>query len=748
MPTENKLKEWDKLRIYVKKNFYNLTSLERASRAMDLIDLWMQEELFQSQWKPIAAHVKTDNYQLLLDSFYQFIPFGTGGRRGKVGFGPNRINEATVALSVQGHCDYLLNYFLNKNGGKDPVLSVVVAYDVRIFKDISLIYNFIKDNPLLDLTSEKLAKIACEIYAGSGIQCYINIPEQDGQSYLSTPELSFLIRRLGAHGGINVSASHNHPDDNGFKFFNTEGAQDIPPYDEKLASFMNHIQKVNRMDFEEGLKKGLIKKIPATLHTEYINTNLDIKRIKQIDLIDSAPPIVFTPLCGTGVTTVAEVLRAAGYKVIEDPAQSRFDGTFESIPLRLPNPEIPEAAMPATQTAEKYSSPIVLSTDPDADRLGILTKNKDGSWIHLNGNEIGTILAYYMILDKERGPSRKGIVITTLVTTSMIERIANMGHCQSVTDLFVGFKFIANVLYSLEKKGFYKDIKAKADDLVFALEESHGFLLTPKIRDKDAAGASLILCDLLARLNKEGRNFSDYLDEIAFKCGNFGNDARGILMGGIEGTDALNRLMDSLRSNYPKSLNGLKVLEIKDYLYDISTGRPRVDPDSSEGKASNIIQFRFENARIIIRPSGTEPKMKIYAEIEAPNNISRQEAKKKARDLATMMFRECLTILGEEYRLSSIAELIPDHVDLKLKKAFDDKFTPEFLSMANQIAMMDKDDLLAWLRTRLERYGGGSDPLQSMRAVLIELCLHPWISLDKITMNSLSLIADKLKLID
>lgn len=722
--------EWERLSSEVEKEFLMITNSDRVTQALRLLKLWLHEELFRPQWESVMTHIRAGKYALLLDSFYQFIPFGTGGRRGRVGFGPNRINEATVALSVQGHC----NYLNNKSSGKGPVFSVVIAYDVRIFKDIFSTYSFLKgDNYLLNLSSRKLAKIAAEIYAGCSIQSYMMQPQSD-EGFLSTPELSFLIRQLQASGGINISASHNHPDDNGFKFFNTDGAQDIPPYDEELADYMNDIGKVTRLSFEEGLQKGLIKAIPHELHHKYIETNLHIKRTPPKNIGESTPPIVYTPLCGTGKTTVAEVLRAAGYTLIEYGPQAKFDGTFESIPLRLPNPEIPQAAWPAIQTADQHQAPIVLSTDPDADRLGILTKGKDGDWVYINGNEIGSLLAYYLILDQKRGPCRRGLVIKTLVTTGMIERIARKGNCLTVSDLLVGFKYIAHVLHLLEKDGHYQNIEAGPDDMVMATEESHGFLLTPEIRDKDAAGAALVLCDLVAKLEEEGRTLLDYLDEVASQCDNFGNDARGILMRGIKGADLLKKLMDSLRFSPPKILGSRKVIEIRDFLYD-SIGKPEVNPESSEGKARNLLLFRFEGARVIIRPSGTEPKVKIYAEVEAPGS-TRQKAKQQAGELATEMYRECLNYLGSEYRLSRTAEFIPDYIEMDLKKAFDTSFTPQFFSESSRLAGMDTNSLFEWFRTHLKEYGGGSDPLQSMLPALIELCLSS---------EGSSLIADKLK---
>ncbi|HOZ47023.1 MAG TPA: hypothetical protein PLO37_16935 [Candidatus Hydrogenedentes bacterium] len=718
MANGNSFDKWQQARDRVSAAFGKLASAERAQNALELLDYWMKDPLFEPQWPGVLAHIEAERYPLLLESFYQFIPFGTGGRRGRVGFGPNRISEATVALSVQGHCNYLIE---RMSGEK----TVVIACDVRIFKDICGTYDFLDDNPMLDLSSRILAGIAAEIYAGNGVMCFFVKPGEP-KGYLSTPELSFLIRHLGALGGINVSASHNHPDDNGYKFFNTDGAQDVPPHDEELADFMNGPGAIKRMPFADGVAGGLIRGISPEGHTAYLESSLELRRGTLPVLGKQAPPIVYTPLSGTGLTTVAEVLRAAGHNLVLHEPQATFDGTFHTIPFRLPNPEVPQAPWPATETADACGASIVISTDPDADRLGLIAKGADGRWVHLNGNEIASILAYYLVIDAERGPRRKGIVITTAVTTGMIERIARNGGCSIVSDLLVGFKYIAHVLHGLEFDGRYHDVDGRAEDLILACEESHGFLLTPKIRDKDAAGAALVLADLVVKLAAEGKTILDYVDEVAANSGNFGNDIRSVLMSGMKGSDQMKALMLSLRADPPKRVGDRDVVEFRDFLGERPIGQtpgwPDVEIVSSEDKSSNLLMFRFDGARTIIRPSGTEPKVKVYAEAEAPG-ASRAEAKARAYGLATEMYGVCLERLG--YSLSKAAGRIPDHVETDLKQAFDKTFTPAFLGRASELAASDAATILGWLRENLKAYGGGSDPLAVMKPALKVLCGAP-----------------------
>ena len=700
----------------VGKRFLHLSnSAERAETAVHFIDLWMSEELCRPQREAVLAHVAAEKYELLLDSFYQFIPFGTGGRRGRVGFGPNRINEATVSLSVQGHCKYLRGEF---KGVRD--LSVVVAFDVRIFKDMLGTYKFLKHNHLLDLSSRKLAVIAAEIYAAHGVRCYfVDMSRPD--NYLSTPELSFSLRLLKSQGGVNMSASHNHPDDNGFKFYNVHGAQDIPPFDETLAEYMNQFEPVTRMPFDEAEGQGLVTTLPPEAHEKYLSMNLALKRGLHPPEKVQPRPITYTPLCGTGRTTVEQVLQRAGHKVVVHEPQAAYDGTFPGIPFHLPNPEVPEAAWPAIETAKACGSSVVFSTDPDADRIGVLAKDGAGKWRHLTGNEIACILTYYMLLDEKRGPAhRGGFMIKTIVTSSLVERIAAKARCPMVGGLLIGFKFIAEVLRSLEAEGRYEDLHAKVSDLILAVEESHGYLFTHTIRDKDAAGPALMLADLVCVLDAEGKTLVEYLDEVAQKAGNYGNGARALLMLGIRGSDMLRGMMASLRDSPPTEIGGRKVTQFNDFQRRLRE-QPDFNPESSMAKSNDLLEFRTPTGRAIVRPSGTEPKIKIYSEAEAPVG-TREDAKRDADLLALEMYRVCLRRLGPEFEFSAAAEQIPDHISLDVKRQFNSEFPGEFYKKAPELARLEGEKLLDALRQMLKQYVEEGDPLPVFRQAVIALC--------------------------
>ncbi len=681
-----------------------------VTRALGFLEEWLSAPLYAPHAVALRGHVRNGQFALLLDSFYQLVPFGTGGRRARVGFGPNRINRITVSMSVQGHCN-----FLRETGAADRSRRVVVAFDTRQFADIAGTYAFLgRDNPLLELTSRDLARLACEIYAGNGFEPFVAGLNAEHE-YLSTPELSFAIRYLEAAGGMNVSASHNHPDDNGFKFFNRQGAQDVPPTDQEMASFMSDVSEIRRAAFEDALRDCAIHPLPESLHAAYLDANLALRSKPALPLT-----VVYTPLCGTGNGSVGDVLRAAGYDVRLYPPHSGYDGTFAAVPLRLPNPEVPAAASPALPFATSQNADVVLSTDPDADRLGVHARDAGGNWRYLNGNEIAAVLAYYLCLDQDLGPRRSGLLIKTMVTTGALTRIAERCGCRIVGDLLVGFKYIAHVLHLLETEGRYGDIAAAPSDLIMAGEESHGVLLTPAIRDKDAAGGALVLCELVSQLRAGGRLLTDYLDTLELECGNYQNAARSIVMKGIRGAALLSEMMGSLRERPPAELGGFPVLRARDLL------SPEYGPLRSETErlSRNFLVYELEATQVVVRPSGTEPKAKVYVDVEGarlPGDAahSRAAAAGFAGTLAARVATECVARVG--YHLSPSAALLPDHIDLDLKAAFDTSFRADLIAAAGTLNSLAPDEQLSWLRRLLAPYGSGSDPLESAGPALAHL---------------------------
>jgi hypothetical protein len=341
-------------------------------------------------------------------------------------------------------------------------------------------------------------------------------------------------------------------------------------------------------------------------------------------------------------------------------------------------------------------------------------------------------------MDAERGPKRSGILIKTLVTTRMLQNIARQSGCAIVADLLVGFKYIANVLLCLERDGRYGDVVAKPEDLVLAGEESHGVLLTPLIRDKDAAAGALVLCEAISQLRMEGRFLPEYLDDLSMECGNYQNLARSVVMRGIRGATLLENMMGSLRAQSPQQFDGMPVLRFRDLL------SPEHGPIRSETDklSRNFLVFELEHAQIVVRPSGTEPKAKIYVDVEGagiPGITGRPDAAAFARKLAREVLNECIGRIG--FRLSAIAHLLPDYLDLDLKADFDASFRGDLIAEIGKLSGQSEAEQIAWLRERLKAYGGGSDPIgptgATLEALFDELSQEAGSAAERETLGSL-----------
>ncbi len=685
---------------------------------------WLLDDVPFAFPEMIARHLDQNHLDLVFDAFWQTLPFGTGGRRGRVGYGPNRVNPTTVGMTVQGHCHYLKKTFSNKNE-----LMVVVANDVRIFRDNAGIYGFLGDNhPLIGESSRTLGKLACEIYAANGITAYFAQPNhQDG--LLSTPELSFLISRLKAVGGINLSASHNPPDDNGIKVYDDAGSQPVSPNDQKLVDTMNQVTNIQRVDFSKAVADGKIKDIPGELHQVYIDIYL-----RLYDNIYSPRPdikIVYTPLCGCGGTTVGDVLKELKFPLIIPPDQERPDGGFSMIPFKAPNPEVPQATDPAKKFADDEGAGIVLCSDPDADRVGVDIKLEDGSWYHMDGNQIATILCYFLMLDA-KGPKLQGLLIETLVTTRILRKIVEKaGNSWLIDDLLVGFKYIANVLKSLELNGKYNDISCSVHDLVLAVEESHGVLQVEDIRDKDATPACMYLAALYQRLYKDGKTLLDYYTDILGELGGYDCINRSIFMSGADGMLKKDKIMSSLRTIAPSSIGGYKVeYPIVDY-WDHEKFGPFVS--ETDKTPRNVIQIFTSSFTVVVRPSGTEPKLKFYV-LLTPEGVESQkqgmellaEIRKKAQNIADRVYNELLQKIDppqkSEYTLSDASLMLPDIIELDKKLKFEKQTIKHLKASLNSEDFGKLDNLLSWLRAESAEMTPGSDPTPALKKPIACLC--------------------------
>jgi phosphoglucomutase len=609
---------------------------------------------------------------LIHESFWRSIPFGTGGVRGTVGFGPNRINPTVVALTIQAHCNFLNDLFATGRG-EGLERSVVIANDVREFHDLAGVLKFLEHNPYhatmgdpgLRVTSRSLAYLAAGVYAKNGYLVYMLKPGDD-EAFLTTPELSFLIRWLHAAGGINLSASHNPPDDNGVKVYDEKGGQYLPPDDQDLTDRTRNIREASHMPYKEAVAAGLVKDVPSEALDDYMSLYMDRAHSRGLGS-EKDTRILFTPLGGCGGRTVKVGLDKLGYAVHmperEGPKGTGPDGTrgtFGTIPMRIANPEVPESTRQSKIAAHSFGATLVLASDPDADRLGVEVYHQ-GEWRHLTGNQIATILAYYLLLD-QAGPRLNGAVYETAVTTLAVEEIANRAKCKYVrSDLLVGFKYIGHEVFK------YQKLEPTASDeelLAFATEESHGYLDTPKIRDKDAMSGALYLAKLHERLAASNETLVDYLARAYEEVGRFGDTGRSIIILGSRGFRAIQDVMQQLRNSHRTTLAGVRIEQMTDRR-DPSYG-PR-DSDT-DWEARNLLAFWFAEGRISFRPSGTEPKLKFYVQTKAaPAGINAQEY---ADAIAGRVYQELLGILNEVYEevaLDDAFASLPDVIPLEGK---------------------------------------------------------------------------------
>nr|WTA70809.1 hypothetical protein OHB51_17320 [Micromonospora sp. NBC_00855] len=666
---------------------------------------WTSARIFGAEPAAAARLVAEAGGDVVYDHFWRPLPLGTGGRRGPVGFGPNRINRATVAQTVQGHCDYL------RATGPSRRLSVVVANDVRVFHDLAGAYRFLgDDNPLLGLSSRSLARLCCEVYAGNGIVAHLVEPD-DPTATLTTPELSYAVRHLAAAGGVNISASHNHPDDNGIKVYDARGGQFVTPEDDAFAACVGAVERISLLAFDEARAAGLVSALPDDVVTGYHEVYRRQYAQRRGTVRLPAGTIVYTPLNGCGERTVAKGLRGLGFDVAV-PDVHRADGTFAAIPFRAPNPEVPAATRGVHPFADRVGSTIVLSSDPDADRIGVDVK-VDGRWRHLDGNQIAAILAAYLLVDPD-GPRMRGLVIETLVTTRLVSAIARAAGAEVVDDLLVGFKYVGRLL---EERA---DAGGGQVPLVLAAEESHGVLTTSQLRDKDALSGAIYLAHLHLLLAGRGSNLVEYHADLLRIHRPHATASRSIVLRGSAGVTQTDTLMRSLRDDPPTVLHGARIVETIDYW---RTDRWGEFASETDRQSRNIVQWRAQSLTVTVRPSGTEPKIKMYVEAHpavrpdaddrTPDLVA--DVTRQAQDAARDLYRLMLDRLGRP--LSEAALDLPDFVDLGEKEHFDSAIVPQLGSLL-AADRYDAREVTAWLGKATAGMVPGADPLPALRGAL------------------------------
>ena len=497
------------------------------------------------------------------DAFYKNLEFGTGGLRGIMGVGTNRMNKYTVGMATQG----LANYILKNCAGDDP--KVVISYDSR-------------------LNSKDFAKIAADVLSANGIHVFIF------DNIRPTPEMSYAVRLKGAVAGIMITASHNPKEYNGYKVSWSDGGQVTAPVDKEIVAEVAKITDPSQVKFKADLRCGEIESIGAEVDEKYLSDLLSLRLSPEAAAAHSDIKIVYTPLHGCGVRLVPEILRRSGFKnVIHVPEQDISDGSFPT--CVSPNPEEPAALQLALAKAEETGADIVIGTDPDADRVGIAVRDESGRLVLFNGNQTASMLTYYILTRwKELGKLGEGkYVVKTIVTTELITEI-----CKSfgvpVYNVLTGFKYIAEVVKRKEAEG---------GEFICGGEESYGFNVGQFVRDKDAPVSCMMIAECAAWAASKGMSLYQLMQSIYKEYGYRKEGLVSLVRKGISGAKEIQEIMAGLRSNPPAELCGSPVVRVVDYLEPEKTGQPK----------SNVLQFFDEAGDVVsVRPSGTEPKIKFY----------------------------------------------------------------------------------------------------------------------------------------
>ncbi len=511
----------------------------------------------------------------LQDAFYKNLEFGTGGLRGIMGVGTNRVNKYTIGMATQGFSNYLLKTYPNE------AISVAVGHDSRN-------------------NSRFFAETTAQVFAANGIKVYLF------EALRPTPELSFAIRNLNCKGGVVCTASHNPKEYNGYKAYWNDGGQLVPPHDKNVITEVEAIQSLEEVKWTGG--DALIELMGATMDEAYVKMLTSLSVYPEVIAAQHDLKIVYTPIHGTGITLVPKVLAAYGFTnvhVVQE--QATPDGNFPTV--AYPNPEESETMSIGLAQAKAMDADILLGTDPDADRVGIGVKNHQGDWVLMNGNQTAVLaFAYMMEARKAKGiAAPNDMVITTIVTTAMINEVArqNSVACYNV---LTGFKWIAELVKEKEGKENY----------IIGGEESFGLMIGDQIRDKDAVSAVALLCEMAAYEKSKGRSLFDKMIELYMQYGFYYEHLISITKKGMNGQQEIADMMEGYRNNPPALIAGMQVTTLLDYQLQVSTNLVTGEKTKIALPKSNVLQFVTEDGtKISARPSGTEPKIKFYFSVNA-----------------------------------------------------------------------------------------------------------------------------------
>ncbi len=553
--------------------------------AIENINIWLNGN-YDAETKSIISKQQTENPSELEDAFYKSLEFGTGGLRGLMGVGTNRMNKYTVGMATQGMANYLKKTYPGEE------IKVCVGHDSRN-------------------NSRFFAETVANVFAANGIKVYL-FP-----ALRPTPELSFAIRTLGCKSGVVCTASHNPKEYNGYKAYWDDGAQLVPPHDKNVIKEVEAISSVDDVKFTGG--EANITMLDEKMDDAYIDMIKSLSVYPEVIAKQHDLKIVYTPIHGTGITVVPKTLAAFGFTnvtVVEEQAEP--NGNFPTV--AYPNPEETETMSIGLAKAKALDADILLGTDPDADRVGVGVKNHKGEWVLMNGNQTAVLAFAYMIeARKNKGIAQPNdMVISTIVTTDMIDEVAKQNGV-TCYNVLTGFKWIASLLKDKEGKENY----------IVGGEESFGLMIGDKVRDKDAVSAVALLCEMAAVEKANGKSLYDKMIEMYLQYGFYLESLISITKKGMNGAKEIADMMTGYRANPPATINGSKVVELLDY--ELQTGKNLITGESwvIDLPKSNVLQFITEDgSKISARPSGTEPKIKFYFSVNTKlNNKDEFDAK-------------------------------------------------------------------------------------------------------------------------
>jgi phosphoglucomutase/phosphomannomutase len=552
-----------------------ITQGELSTSAGLNLQKWLTEPRYAAYSQQVVAQVGERQWRQLDDAFCAVIPFGTGGRRGKMGpIGTNVINARTIGESAQGLAEYVRDY-VNQRGGE---LSCAVACDTRH-------------------RSREFAELTAEIMVAAGYRVYF----LDG--YRSTPALSFTVRQKACACGVMITASHNPPSDNGFKAYWATGGQILPPHDLAIIERVMAVDTLQRADFTQAKAEGKIVCCQEEIDRQFTSAVVGEAFPGPRDL-----KLIYSPLHGVGTTCVVPVLAADGFDQVEVYGpQSTPDGDFPNVPGHVSNPENAKIFDALTERAKEVGADLAIATDPDCDRIGLsapLTTKPGAEWKTMTGNQIAALLTDFVLERSQTAGKLKAnqYIVKTLVTTDMMRRIADGYGVKTLGNLHVGFKWIADAIDAAGPEGF-----------LFGGEESHGYLIGTYARDKDGAAAAMLVAEAAALEKSRGKTLHQKLDDLYWQFGCHVESLVNIQMPGAEGMDRMRELMAQFRLTPPLALAGLKVVRVRDYLSQTG-GPPGGEATPLDAPAADMIMLDLENesATVAVRPSGTEPKVKFY----------------------------------------------------------------------------------------------------------------------------------------